>query len=261
MPPLVNAPPPDGKPTNSATQRSACASTRFAAAGLGRQVDVVAGGEGIREHADLEAGRADEREVARPGARGSRRGCARLRRGRDGRRPVLGQRPGEGGRAGRIDRRLARAVAVEARPRLLDQPGRVTQHLRARRVEPERGLLVGRRSWPGNLLRGAPGRRFDGTTRARPTFKHAQVNRRARFFRHRYSIVCSEAPPHTRAPACAALPSRSARPCGCRRSESVVRVSVVVPFTAPRSRSNSSRRGGLVVCRSAPRHHARAAAS
>ena len=86
-------------------------------AGPDGEVGVVAGGERIGDHADLEARRADESEVARP-----RLGDALVERlgrvgdGGFGRRAARGKRLLQKRRQRSVDRRLPDAKAVEAPP-------------------------------------------------------------------------------------------------------------------------------------------------
>ena len=100
------------------------------------EVDVEAGGEQIAEHADLEAGRADEREVARPRL-GERlvEHPARVLEHLERARRRLGQRGLEQHLEAVVDRRLVRAGVVEARPALGDDLGRALERLLTGDVE------------------------------------------------------------------------------------------------------------------------------
>ncbi len=120
--------------------------------GADREVDVVAGGEQVADHADLQSRAADEAEPARAGL-----GEALVEHPRRvlehvvGGRGALREARGEQRARLVVDRRLAVACVVEARPRLGDQPAGVGEDIAARRVQGERahacsmsGVLVRR---------------------------------------------------------------------------------------------------------------------
>ena len=105
------------------------------------QVDVVRVRQEVGDRADLEPGRTDEREVARPRLRD--------RLVQDPRRIVehlvdrgglLGEPAPDQLTDARVERRLLRPEPVEAPPRLLHQLRRVRERLLARGVEAERAL-------------------------------------------------------------------------------------------------------------------------
>ena len=108
---------------------------------IDRQVDVVRVCQQVRDRADLQSRRTDEREVPRPRLRDrlvqDARGVVECLVHRDG----LGRQPGlEEPPHALVERGLLGPVPVEAPPRLLHQPGRVREDLLARRVEPERSV-------------------------------------------------------------------------------------------------------------------------
>jgi hypothetical protein len=105
-------------------------------AGPDREVDVVAGGESVGDHPDLQARGADEREVARARLRD-----ALVERPGGVEHPLLSAHPPrrqpllQDFRERGVERRLADAEAVEAAPGLLDQRHRAGKRLVAADVE------------------------------------------------------------------------------------------------------------------------------
>ena len=106
------------------------------------EVDVEARREQVAQHADLEAGRADEGEEprARLGDRHVEQLCSVVERGERA-RPVPGERRAEQCVEPLVDVRLAGPCAVEALPRARDDRRRALQRLLAAGVEAERRKL------------------------------------------------------------------------------------------------------------------------
>ena len=130
MPPLVNAPSASGKPTKSATQRSACSSTQVGAARA-----TWRGSRRRWRRAPRRARRSPARSSrcrrGTAGARGrrSRRARARRRRARPRRRRrPRAARARSRAASARVELGLGAARAVERRPRVGDHAAEVGEH-------------------------------------------------------------------------------------------------------------------------------------
>ena len=143
-----------------------------------REVDVEARCEQVADDADLEPRRADEREEPRPGLRDRHvEDARRVVEGRQGARPVSGERGPEERLEAVVDPGLAGARLVEAPPRVRDDRRGVAQRLVAGRVEAERRDVggrahrpaessAGRRRHPATSVRASRSRLGSSTTRA-----------------------------------------------------------------------------------------------
>ena len=136
VPPLVNAPAAAGKPTNSATQRTAWSSISVAAAAHTARFASKQDASRSPMHADLEPGGGDEREESRPGL-GDRlvKPAAGVFEHLEHAGRRFGQRRREQLLEPVVDRRLRRAGVIEAAPALGDDLGRALESLLTRDVE------------------------------------------------------------------------------------------------------------------------------
>ena len=141
MPPLENVPGRDRVAEGLAEPLERLPLDEVGRAGDDGEVDVVAGGQRVAEHGDLEARRRDEREVARTRLRDrvvehDGRLVERLQHGRRPERDRRRQR-----RAQRlVDGWLLGPRLIEALPGPGDQLGRVCERFCARHVQPQRGF-------------------------------------------------------------------------------------------------------------------------